>query len=691
MSLVPYLPAESREIVLRHGSAVVVYDQLSKQLSLRDGSHSNAVELSDCPYCHRPLRETSPEPDNAEQAGSPGADTAGFVSPEYFRMLHHSRPGSAEPSRPPSPHRRITQLDTGSSSHTLRPPPGAQFVGSSPASPPAPHGISSSAFSPNYFKTFFVEEKVLGKGGKGVVLLVRHVLDGVSLGHFACKRVPVGDDHEWLEKVLIEVQLLQNLSHQNLVSYRHVWLEDYQITTFGPKIPCAFILQQYCNAGDLHHYILNSAQSSVTTQQLKERMRRRSKGQIDPPIQLNAPRRMQFEEIYSFFKDITSGLNHLHSNGYIHRDLKPSNCLLHLTGQKMKVLVSDFGEVQAANTARKSTGATGTISYCAPEVVRRETPGGPLGNFSTKSDIFSLGMIVYFMCFGRLPYSNADDINEENEDLDELRKEIAAWAGFDDEQRARTDLPDKLYKFLKRLLSLNPSERPDTEQILHNIKAGSGFEDLNTFASSSVLEEIGPRISSADSPRPSPARHMSRQSSSSRFLPPGPSKLRQASVENHRSPSPEKRRQSVDDEKRPVSPESSIILRARQVESKRPTLNQASSGSQLLLPAPTSYGSRIQRFFANHTVLSGARITLFLLKVLSISSLCSPFAANSWVQYPLLGIATLDLAFLSTLPEPSYYGLWVSALLLSVHILVVTLAWKRGALCLRQEFPWHEL
>jgi hypothetical protein len=46
-----------------------------------------------------------------------------------------------------------------------------------------------------------VEEKELGRGGKGVVLLVRHVLDGVSLGHFACKRVPVGDDHEWLEKV----------------------------------------------------------------------------------------------------------------------------------------------------------------------------------------------------------------------------------------------------------------------------------------------------------------------------------------------------------------------------------------------------------------------------------------------------------------------------------------------------------
>ena len=124
-------------------------------------------------------------------------------------------------------------------------PEGTEFVGSTPVQPARSQGISARAFSPNYFKDFFVEERELGRGGKGVVLLVQHVLDGVHLGKFACKRVPVGDDHEWLEKVLIEVQLLQTLSHQNLVSYRHVWLEDYQISSFGPSVPCAFILQQY--------------------------------------------------------------------------------------------------------------------------------------------------------------------------------------------------------------------------------------------------------------------------------------------------------------------------------------------------------------------------------------------------------------------------------------------------------------
>ena len=57
----------------------------------------------------------------------------------------------------------------------------AEFVASVP-SPEAGHSIKKDAFSPNYFKRFFIEEKELGRGGRGVVLLVRHELDRVSLG-----------------------------------------------------------------------------------------------------------------------------------------------------------------------------------------------------------------------------------------------------------------------------------------------------------------------------------------------------------------------------------------------------------------------------------------------------------------------------------------------------------------------------
>jgi serine/threonine protein kinase len=570
-------------------------------------------------------------------------------------------------------------------------PDGAEFVGSTPVAPKH-QGISARAFSPGYFKTFFVEERELGRGGKGVVLLVRHMLDGVSLGQFACKRVPVGDDHEWLEKVLIEVQLLQNLSHQNLVSYRHVWLEDFQISTFGPSVPCAFILQQYCNGGDLHNYILEGMKTTVTKEQLKERLRRRSKGQLDDVQDLHGPRRMNFEDIISFFKDITSGLNHLHANGYIHRDLKPSNCLLHHTGHKIRVLVSDFGEVQVANAARKSTGATGTISYCAPEVLRHETPGGPLGNFTTKSDIFSLGMIVYFMCFARLPYTNADGIDEDNEDLEQLREEISKWAGFDDERRVRFDLPDKLYRSLKRLLALDPDDRPGTEEILHVLKSPAVFDEFNEFAGPSGLDDFSPRISRADTPSPAPMP-AHRKRSSAHYTKPGRSKLGSSVMD--RSPSPELKHQPV--VRTPSPQEGSVILRPRKVELPPPRdIHRSPSPHRsprlMLPPPPPSTRPRYLHWLHNSNVISAIKIALFVAKTVSLFSPCQPFAADPWVAYPLLCVASLDFLLFGVTVRGMYLGfegLGGSIGLLMLHAVVVGMLWRWDRLCANRGMIWE--
>jgi serine/threonine protein kinase len=444
-------------------------------------------------------------------------------------MLARSLPGSARPSAPPSPRRRLAQ-PVGSPpirsrlgsplSSAPSTPPNAEFVGSSPAPPSAANGISETAFAPEYLEKYFRVDRELGRGGRGVVLLVQHVLDGVPLGQFACKRVPVGDDHKWLEKVLVEVQLLTQVSHQNLVSYRHMWLQDFQMSPFSPSVPCAFILQQYCNGGDLHNYICGPAQAKMSTQQLKERMRRRSKGEAElPRTDANEPKRLPLEEIHSFFKDITAGLRFLHLNGFIHRDLKPSNCLLHTVAGEARVLVSDFGEVQYESTERKSTGATGTISYCAPEVLQRVSADGPFGNFTFKSDIFSLGMILHFLCFASLPYMSANVLDEEREDVDTLRAEITSWPGFDERKKLRSDLPGELYSFLKRLLSIDPDYRPTADEVNRGISTGR-LSDLmpelgrrRGSAGQGPFEELTPgkRIHKLDTPQEgnSPTRETS--------------------------------------------------------------------------------------------------------------------------------------------------------------------------------------
>lgn len=606
--------------------------------------------------------------------------TAGFVDPEYFRMLGQSLLNLENSAGPPSPRRRLVQPFHHHTDPPGSSPPITGVRNGLPEPIPASSGISASAFSPDYFKRFFVEERELGRGGKGVVLLVKHVLDGVTLGQFACKRVPVGDDHEWLKKVLVEVQLLQYLSHQHLVSYRHVWLENIKVSNFGPSVPCAFILQQFCNAGDLHQYISNTAQMSDSTQQLKERIRRRSKNQPELPRGLHG-RILHFEEIYSFFKDITSGLNHLHVNNYIHRDLKPSNCLLHDSGKGLRVLVSDFGEVQVENMVRKSTGATGTISYCAPEVLRREYPSGAYGNFTSKSDIFSLGMILYFLCFARLPYQNANILHEDQEDLNELRDEITSWSGLQEERKLRPDLPEKLYTFLRRLLSLDPDDRPSADDILLAIKTGSGLDEIADSRPSSSGHRFddlrnSARISPVESPHSgSPMPQPTGPGISTGFARSGSSgQLRLSTYRNvHAQASPT----AEEDSTRPMSSDGSLVLRR--------AYNSSTTVTRELpqLTAPPLKSIRWRLNFHDPTTQRRLRVAILLLKIISINSLCTPVAPNRLVQYPLLLLASLDVFLNTTSPS-------LSLTLAVIHVITLSILSWASMLCMPRVSVWGQ-
>ena len=104
----------------------------------------------------------------------------------------------------------------------------------------ANNAFPADKMAEGYFKTFFQEEYKLGMGANGSVFLCQvyiyiisarflnvadylrsqHVLDGNPLGHFAVKKIAVGNSHSYLLKILTEVRLLERLHHPNIVTYQ---------------------------------------------------------------------------------------------------------------------------------------------------------------------------------------------------------------------------------------------------------------------------------------------------------------------------------------------------------------------------------------------------------------------------------------------------------------------------------------
>jgi serine/threonine protein kinase len=84
-----------------------------------------------------------------------------------------------------------------------------------------------------YYDKFFIQETRLGRGARGSVYYVKHILNNIPLGHFAIKIIPVGKSQDWLVRMLKEVELLEKLHHGNIVDYKHAWIETRRLTRFG--------------------------------------------------------------------------------------------------------------------------------------------------------------------------------------------------------------------------------------------------------------------------------------------------------------------------------------------------------------------------------------------------------------------------------------------------------------------------
>ena len=228
------------------------------------------------------------------------------------------------------------------------------------------------------------------------------------------------EDEKFLRKFETEAQAVARLSHPNIVNIYDVGIEDGI------------------------NYIVMELAEGIT---LKEYIRK--KGYLTP------------KETVEISTQIASAISHAHKNHIIHRDIKPQNILVSDTGI---IKVTDFGIAKAtsSNTVTSTAIAMGSVHYISPEQAK--------GRFcDEKSDIYSLGITMYEMVTGHVPFDHENGVTIA---LMHLQNEITPPS------QIRDGIPDSLEKIILKCTMKKPEERYQTaDELITDLRLV--FEDTS--------------------------------------------------------------------------------------------------------------------------------------------------------------------------------------------------------------------
>ncbi len=271
--------------------------------------------------------------------------------------------------------------------------------------------------------------EIIGAGGMAVV----YKATDLRLNRFVAVKIlrdELARDEEFRARFQTEAQAVAMLSHPNIVSVYDVSHSD----------DVEYIVMELIEGVTLMQYMLK-------------------KGVLG------------WKEALHFAVQISKALEHAHEKGIVHRDIKPQNIMLLRDGT---IKVADFG-IAALESAQeqRSSQTVGSVHYIAPEQAKGEQP-------DTRSDIYSLGVVMYEMLTGSMPYDgetaeqialkhitgNAVPPQELNPDIpDELARITlkAMNAGINDRYQSAAELLSDLEAFRKLQASRRASSEDLTE------------------------------------------------------------------------------------------------------------------------------------------------------------------------------------------------------------------------------------
>jgi len=304
---------------------------------------------------------------------------------------------SARPAPVPSIHAREDEA-----TRRLRP------AGTAPEEPlPAPLQVGAT------FAGRYRVERLLGRGGMGVVLQVRDLQleEEVAL---KVVRAGLASQPAYLERLKQEIRLARKITHRYVL----------RIHDFGESDGIPYVTMEYLRG--------------TTLRELLE-----GRGRLPLPLVLRIARQ------------VAEGLEAAHQVGVVHRDIKPANVLFDTRGDAK---IMDFGLAAPATGAAPGDDGhlLGSPRYMSPEQIRG-------GRVDARTDLYALGIMLFELCAGSPPFESP-----RIEDLLALHLEARPPALAD----AVADLPPDLGLLVARLMAKRPEDRPQSAaEVVEILKA----------------------------------------------------------------------------------------------------------------------------------------------------------------------------------------------------------------------------